>query len=196
MHSTKFCRCLYHHGWIFIHGDINSHKRHRNIFLKTKMIFCNRCLQSNNNYYDTHCTMHYNHFNTVFVFSLYHCTSMKWKAIIIFFVIEGLTEEGQKRPKYVGGLPHVSILRIYLIILKLLQYVWWLVLLHRTWKIFNLSEFIPYLVWTGTLWIRSDTLVNKQSFSINLLMPGRLSANNKYHSSSNGIIGNSNYYCK
>ena len=33
---------LYQHGWNkFIHGDINSHRRHRDICLKTKMIFCN-----------------------------------------------------------------------------------------------------------------------------------------------------------
>ena len=36
--------CLCRRGWIgFIHGDINSHRRRRNISLKTKMVFCNRC---------------------------------------------------------------------------------------------------------------------------------------------------------
>ena len=28
----------------FIHGDVNSHSRHRDMSLKTKMIFCNRGL--------------------------------------------------------------------------------------------------------------------------------------------------------
>jgi len=27
----------------FIHGDVNSHMRHRDMSLKTKMIFCNKC---------------------------------------------------------------------------------------------------------------------------------------------------------
>jgi hypothetical protein len=30
----------------FIHGDINSHRRQKDIMPKAKLIFCNRCLQS------------------------------------------------------------------------------------------------------------------------------------------------------
>jgi hypothetical protein len=98
-------------------------------------IFCNRWLQSNNNYYDTHSTTLLNFLTKlIFVFSLYHCTSMTWIVITVFFIVKDLTEDGQKRPKYVAGLPHVSIL-LYLITVQLLEYVWWLVLLHRTWKI-------------------------------------------------------------
>ena len=43
-------------------------------------------------------------------------------AIIVFFFVVYLLEDGQKRPKHVGGLPHFCIL-LYLLIVQLFQYV-------------------------------------------------------------------------
>jgi len=42
--------------------------------------------------------------------------------------------------------------------------------------------------------IRYISQIRKQLFSVNPIMPGRQSANNKYHNSSNGALGNSNFY--
>jgi hypothetical protein len=42
--------------------------------------------------------------------------------ILIFFSVEYLPEEGRKRPKHVGGLPHVCI-SLYHIIVQLLVHI-------------------------------------------------------------------------
>ena len=44
-------------------------------------------------------------------------------AIIVFFFVECLHEDGQKRLKHVAGLPHVC-MQLNLIVVRLLVYIW------------------------------------------------------------------------
>jgi len=48
-------------------------------------------------------------------------------------VVEYLSEDGRKRPKHVGRLPHFPVLLCLIIVL--LEYVWRFVLLRRIWII-------------------------------------------------------------
>ena len=43
-HSSLCIMMVFIQLHAFIHCDVNSHRRHRDMSLKTKMIFCNTCL--------------------------------------------------------------------------------------------------------------------------------------------------------
>jgi hypothetical protein len=80
--------------------------------------------QSNSDYYDTLYTVLFNCFEYFYACILtYNYTTMTLIAITVFFFVEYIPEDGQKRPKHVGGLPHFCVLS-YLIIVQLLEYMW------------------------------------------------------------------------
>jgi hypothetical protein len=81
------------------------------------------CKKSNNNYHYTHCTKLFNlfnHFNICILTLPLHIFDII--AIIVFLFVEYLPEDGWKKPKHVGGLPHICIL-LYLIMVQLLAYI-------------------------------------------------------------------------
>ena len=92
-------------------------------------VYRNRCLVAqNNNYYDTHSIILFNHCN--FIVAIYDTD------ITVYFFVEYLPADVRKGLKRVG-LPHTFVPRIllYLIILLLLEYILRPVPLHETWII-------------------------------------------------------------
>jgi hypothetical protein len=64
----------------FIHGDINSYRRHRDLFLKTKTIFCNRFFFGIQIITFKLYILYYIFFKVltilIVIFELYYCTSL------------------------------------------------------------------------------------------------------------------------
>ena len=64
---------------------------------------------------------------------------------------EYLPEDGRKRPRHIGGLPHVCIL-LYLIIVQLLEYIWRLVVSCYILYVCMLTELLKtYSIVDGTV---------------------------------------------
>jgi hypothetical protein len=60
----------------------------------------------------------FNHFNICILTLLLHVYD-KYPLLYFFYY---LSEDGLKRPKHIGGLPHVCVL-LYLIVVQLLEYI-------------------------------------------------------------------------
>jgi len=84
---------------------------------------------SNDNYYNLHSALRYFYFyffNLTSASQIHYCIATTYLTItVLYFCSLNTPWRWPKKPIYVGGFPHVCV-SLYLIIVQLLEYIWWL----------------------------------------------------------------------